>query len=291
VERAESVVALRDRVARFRRAGARVALVPTMGGLHAGHLRLVEEARQQADRVIASVFVNPTQFGANEDFDRYPRQLDADAAMLEGAGCDLLFAPPVLEVYPPGFETSVRVARLGESWCGAARPGHFDGVATVVAKLLNMAMPDVALFGEKDWQQLCIVRRLVRDLDLQVAIVGVPTVRDADGLALSSRNTFLTADERARAAALPRALHAAAQACAAGAPAADALASARQALLEAGFHAIDYLALVDEDTLEPLEQLRPGQRGARILAAARIGQTRLIDNLPVPAAEAQGRAS
>ncbi len=279
MKRAERVAELRGAVAGWRRAGARVALVPTMGGLHAGHLRLVEEARRHAGRVIASVFVNPTQFGPGEDFDRYPRQLEADAALLEGAGCDLLFAPPVGEVYRPGFQTTVRVAGLSEPWCGAVRPGHFDGVATVVTKLLNMATPDVALFGEKDWQQLAIVRRLVRDLDLPVAVVGVPTVRDADGLALSSRNAFLSPGERARAAALPRALEAARRAILAGAAVEAALAEARQMLTEAGFQTIDYLALVDAETLDTILVHRPGDRSARLMAAARIGTTRLIDNL------------
>ena len=279
MERATTVAELRAATAAFRQAGERVALVPTMGALHAGHLALIAEARRRAGRVIASVFVNPTQFGPGEDFDRYPRQLEADARLLAEAGCDLLFAPAAEEVYPPGFATAVRVRGLSERWCGTFRPGHFEGVATIVLKLLHMAAPDLALFGEKDWQQLAIVRRLVRDLDLPVEIVGVPTVRAEDGLALSSRNAYLEGGARAAAAALPRVLRAAAAALAAGGPVEATLAQARADLAAAGFDPIDYLALVDEETLAPLDRLAPG---ARLLAAARIGGTRLIDNLAVP---------
>ncbi len=279
MERATTVAELRAATAAFRQAGERVALVPTMGALHAGHLALIAEARRRAGRVIASVFVNPTQFGPGEDFDRYPRQLEADARLLAEAGCDLLFAPAAEEVYPPGFATAVRVRGLSERWCGTFRPGHFEGVATIVLKLLHMAAPDLALFGEKDWQQLAIIRRLVRDLDLPVEIVGVPTVRAEDGLALSSRNAYLEGGARAAAAALPRVLRAAAAALAAGGPVEATLAQARADLAAAGFDPIDYLALVDEETLAPLDRLAPG---ARLLAAARIGGTRLIDNLAVP---------
>ncbi len=271
-----SVADLRSAIAGLR--PGRVALVPTMGALHAGHLALVAAARAAgADHVVASIFVNPTQFGPAEDFDRYPRDEAADAAALAAAGVDLLFAPDVAAVYPPGFATTVSVGGLSTVLDGAARPGHFDGVATVVAKLLIAAGPDLAVFGEKDWQQLAVIRRLVVDLGLPVEIVGAPIIRDADGLALSSRNAYLTADERARAVALPRSLAAARDAIHAGQPVDDALAAAAAALVAAGFDTPDYVALVDAD----LAPLVAGDRPGRLLAAARLGSTRLIDNLAV----------
>ena len=271
-----SVADLRAAVAALR--PGRVALVPTMGALHAGHLALVAAARAAgAEHVVASIFVNPTQFAPHEDFDRYPRDEAADAAALAAAGVDLLFAPDVAAVYPPGFATTVSVGGLSTVLDGAARPGHFDGVATVVAKLLIAAGPDLAVFGEKDWQQLAVIRRLVADLGLPVEIVGAPIVRDADGLALSSRNAYLTADERARAVALPRSLAAARDAIRAGQPVDGALAAAAAALVAAGFDAPDYVALVDAD----LAPLAAGDRPGRLLAAARLGSTRLIDNLAV----------
>ena len=207
-----TIAELRKQVAAWRAAGHAIGLVPTMGALHPGHLSLIAAARARGGRVIASIFVNPKQFGPNEDLDRYPRDEAGDAALLAGAGCDLLFAPPVSEVYPAGFATEVRVGGLGEVLCGAARPGHFDGVATVVTKLLNMVRADAAFFGEKDWQQLAIIRRLAADLDSGTEIVGRPIIRDADGLALSSRNAYLDAAQRHEAVALPVALHAAARA-------------------------------------------------------------------------------
>jgi pantoate--beta-alanine ligase len=255
-----------------------VALVPTMGALHAGHMALIEEARARADAVIASIFVNPKQFGAGEDLDRYPRREQADAEMLAAAGCDLLWAPGVEDIYPPGFATRISVAGISERWEGEARPGHFEGVATVVARLLSPVRPDLALFGEKDFQQLAVIRRMVRDLALGVQIVGVPTVRDADGLALSSRNAYLSDDERGRALALPRALRAAAEGIAGGVPVGEALDLARRSLSDAGFATIDYVALVDAGTLEPLN--RPAGE-MRLIAAATIGGTRLIDNIAV----------
>jgi pantoate--beta-alanine ligase len=268
---------LRAAVAAFRTAGERVALVPTMGALHAGHIALIEAARGPGVRVVASIFVNPKQFGANEDLSRYPRREASDARMLADAGCDLLWAPSVDAMYPPSFATNIAVAGVSEHWDGAARPGHFDGVATVVTKLLNQVVPDVAVFGEKDWQQLAVVRRLVADLDLAVEIVGVPTQRDDDGLALSSRNIYLDDDQRAAAVALPRALGVAARAIGRGDDPAEAVEQARTLLEAAGF-AVDYLAVADAETLQPDPA---ADRPRRLLAAARLGQTRLIDNVAI----------
>ena len=255
-----------------------VALVPTMGALHRGHMALVEEAKRRADAVAASLFVNPTQFGVNEDFGRYPRRETEDVRLLEDAGCQLLWMPSVADMYPEGFSTSIDVSGVSARWEGEARPGHFAGVATVVAKLLLAVRPDVALFGEKDYQQLAVIRRMVADLNIPVEIVGVPTVREEDGLALSSRNAYLSADERARAVALPNALAAARNAIRAGAPVGQALRQAKQTLVDAGFLRIDYLALVDAATLEPVDA--PACE-MRLIAAAVIGTTRLIDNLAV----------
>ena len=268
---------LRAAVAAFRAAGEQVALVPTMGALHAGHMALVEAARRPGTRVVASIFVNPKQFGPAEDLSRYPRREAGDARMLTDAGCDLLWAPPVEVMYPAGFATTISVAGVSDGWDGAARPGHFDGVATVVAKLFGQVAPDRAYFGEKDWQQLAVIRRLVADLDLPVEIVGVPTQRDDDGLALSSRNIYLSPEERVAAVALPRALGVAAKAIGRGDPAADALAQAQAALEAAGF-VVDYVGLADAETLagDPA-----ADRPRRLLAAARLGGTRLIDNVAV----------
>ena len=273
-----TIAALRAQVIGWQHAEERVALIPTMGALHAGHLSLVAAGRAQANRVVATIFVNPKQFGPNEDLDRYPRDEAGDAAKLDGAGCDLLFAPDVAEVYPPGFATKVSVAGLGDVLCGAARPGHFDGVATVVTKLLSQARADIALFGEKDWQQLAIIRRLARDLDIGTEIAGVPIVRNADGLALSSRNAYLSADERTRAVALPAILQRSGAASIAGTRVAEVLATATAALIEAGFGPVDYVSLSGADDLQPMTHL---DRPARLLAAAWLGKTRLIDNLAV----------
>jgi len=255
-----------------------------MGALHEGHLTLVRGGRRRADQVAATIFVNPLQFGAGEDLGRYPRQEEQDLALLEAEGCDLVWLPTPEQLYPAGFATSVTVSGVSERWDGAARPGHFAGVATVVAKLLVAVAPTHALFGEKDFQQLAVIRRMATDLGLPVEILGVPTVRDADGLALSSRNAYLSADERVRALALPRALGAAAARIAAGEPVAASLAEARAAVIGGGFGSVDYLALVDADSLEPLEQ---AGRDMRLIAAATIGSTRLIDNMAVSSPQQQ----
>jgi pantoate--beta-alanine ligase len=249
-----------------------------MGALHAGHIALVDEGKRRADRVAATIFVNPRQFGPNEDLGRYPRREAEDARMLEEAGCDLLWMPSVQDIYPQGFSTSVHVAGVSKRWEGEARPGHFDGVATVVAKLLLSVSPDVALFGEKDFQQLAVIRRMVEDLAIPVEIVAVPTVRDEDGLALSSRNAYLSDDDRRRAVALPKALDYARGAIRDGTPVSIVLDTARKSLVEAGFSRIDYFALVDAATLEPLDA-PTGEM--RLIAAAVIGATRLIDNLAI----------
>ena len=255
-----------------------IAFVPTMGALHAGHLALIKEAKTRAERVVASIFINPLQFGANEDLDRYPRQEEKDAAMLEEAGCDLLWLPKVTDIYPAGFATTVSVKDIGDRWEGEARPGHFDGVATVVTKLMLEVMPNFSLFGEKDFQQLAVIRRMAQDLQIGGEIVGVPTIRDHDGLALSSRNAYLSPEERSNAVELPRALNEAAEAISSGVPVAEALAAAKARLTRAGFSRIDYVALVNAMTLEPLEQ---ADGPMRLIAAAVIGRTRLIDNIAV----------
>jgi len=273
-------IALRELIGQWRAAGERIALVPTMGALHAGHMALVEAAKADADRVIASIFVNPLQFGPNEDLALYPRTEEADATLLEGHGCDAVWLPAAGDLYPDGFATTVSVKGVSERWDGAARPGHFAGVATVVAKLLIAVQPDVALFGEKDFQQLAVIKRMVTDLGFPVAINGVPTVRDEDGLALSSRNAYLSADERRRALALPRALDEARAAIESGEHilVSTLLAVARAKLAAAGFASVDYFALVDVATLEPLDR---ASGAMRLIAAATIGKTRLIDNVRV----------
>ena len=270
--------ALKTAVKALKQGGKSLALVPTMGALHAGHIKLVTEAATRADAVAASIFVNPTQFNDPGDLARYPRQEERDLAMLEAAGCDLAWLPTAGQLYPDGFATTVSVAGVSERWEGEHRPGHFDGVATIVAKLLVAVAPDVALFGEKDFQQLAVIRRMAADLGLPVEIVGVPTVREPDGLAMSSRNTHLKKDERRLALALPNALQDGADRIAAGEPVASVLAAAKQALVDAGFLKIDYVALVDAATLEPLD--KPAGE-MRLIAAATLGTTRLIDNVRV----------
>ena len=282
---------LRSAVERLRArsgGGGRVALVPTMGALHEGHLTLVREARRRADGVVVSIFVNPLQFGANEDLDAYPRQLERDSRLLAGEGVDLLWAPTVEAMYPAGFASNISVTGVSEGLCGAARPGHFDGVATVVCKLFNQVLPDIALFGEKDWQQLAVIRRMARDLDLTQpaadAIFGVETVREADGLAMSSRNAYLDARDRAAAIALPLAMRSAIAAIEDGAEVPATLAKLEAEVVAGGFLAVDYAQLRDADDLRVLDAR--STRPMRLLVAARIGPARLIDNMAVSPAPA-----
>lgn len=274
--------ALRAALQQLRGPGRSVALVPTMGALHDGHMALVEEAKRRADHVVVSIFVNPKQFGPNEDLDAYPRREAKDAALLQEQGADILWMPTVAVMYPDGFATNISVSGVSEGLDGAARPGHFDGVATVVTKLFNQVRPDIALFGEKDYQQLAVIRRMVADLDMGLEIAGILTQRDSDGLALSSRNAYLTDEERKAALALPRALGEAARQMEKGIPVDTALAKAIAMLTTHGFDPVDYVTLCDAATLEPMHSL---DRPARLLAAARMGKTRLIDNIAVdPAA-------
>lgn len=267
---------LRRRIDAWRDAGESVALAPTMGALHAGHLALVTRGKAMADRVVASIFVNPAQFAPNEDFARYPRDEAGDAEKLLAANCDLLYAPPVEEIYPKGFSTTVSAGAIAEGLEGRLRPGHFAGVATVVTKLLQQSEVDIALFGEKDYQQLQVIRRVVRDLDIPVEIEGVPTVREQDGFALSSRNAYLTRVDRAIAPTIYRALSEAARRIKAGAEIATAVADAAAELKRSGFARIDYLEAVDAETLAPLAR---ADRAGRLLVAAWLGETRLIDNV------------
>jgi pantoate--beta-alanine ligase len=271
--------ALRARLQAWRERRERVALVPTMGALHEGHLSLIRLARAQAERVVCSIFVNPKQFGPAEDLDAYPRQEDADARLLAAERCDLLYAPGPEAMYPPGFATTVSVAGPSAGLDGEARPGHFDGVATVVAKLLIQCAADVAVFGEKDYQQLLVIRRLAADLDLATEILSAPTARAEDGLALSSRNAYLLEDERRTAGRLNKVLREIAGAVARGAPVAQAEAAGRSALLQAGFERVDYFEVRAASDLARFEG--KADRPARVFAAAFLGKTRLIDNWPV----------
>lgn len=273
-----SVAALRAAIRPRRQAGSRIGLVPTMGALHQGHLELVKVARRHAEFVVATIFVNPLQFNPSEDLGAYPRDEATDLNLLAATGADLVFAPNVAEMYPNGFSTEVRVGGLTQHLDGPARPGHFEGVATVVTKLFNQVQPDIACFGEKDFQQLQVIRRLTRDLDLPVEIVPVPTVREEDGLAMSSRNRYLSQAERVAAAFLPAVLRDAVKELQGGASAAPLLEKARAALRAGGFDPIDYVELCDAETLQPLPAARAG---SRLFAAVHLGRTRLIDNWPV----------
>jgi pantoate--beta-alanine ligase len=264
--------------------GERVAFVPTMGALHAGHVALLEEGRRRGDQLVLSIFVNPTQFGPNEDLARYPRDLPGDLSRAASAGTDVAFVPEPVDIYPPGFQTTIEVRELARGLDGAFRPGHFAGVATVVAKLFHIVQPDLAIFGQKDFQQLAIVRRLVVDLAMGIEIVGLPTVREPDGLAMSSRNAYLSPPERERALSLSRALFAARDRAAAGERDARALVEGARAALDVD--RLDYLELCDAVTLAPLAQI---DRPAVLLVAAFVGRTRLIDNVAIGVEGASGR--
>lgn len=280
IDTVRTVAELRDRVAGWKRAGARVGVVPTMGALHAGHLALVAEAKRRCERVIVTLFVNPKQFERADDLAAYPRTEEADREKLTPLAPDLLYAPMGQAMYPPGFATTVSVGGVSEGLCGGSRPGHFDGVATVVAKLFLQTQADFAFFGEKDYQQLQVVRRMATDLDIPVEIVGIPTVRDTDGLALSSRNAYLTEAERRIAPALNRALARVAERLVAGEAASDAVGDAIADVKSAGFRDVDYIEVREAGTLRPLERL---EGEGRVLGAAWLGKARLIDNLPVSA--------
>jgi pantoate--beta-alanine ligase len=272
---------LRPALRRWREAGQTTALVPTMGALHDGHLSLIEAGWANADRVVATIFVNPLQFNDKKDLARYPRDEAADLAKLGAASCDGVWLPTVEELYPEGFSTTVSVKGVSDRWEGEHRPGHFDGVATVVAKLFIATMPDVALFGEKDWQQLAVIRRMAADLGLPIKIIGQPTVREKDGLAMSSRNALLKPDDRSRASAMFRLLEELALSIGSGAPVNSAIEQCGADLKQVGFDPIDYIAYVAGDSLEPLSEYRAG---GRLIAAAFLSNVRLIDNVSVVSA-------
>ena len=276
---ARSAADLREAVAAWRKKGLSVALVPTMGALHEGHLSLVDLARTKADRTVVSIFVNPTQFAPNEDFSAYPRTEAADAAKLEGQA-DLIFAPDAADMYPDGFSTTISLTGVTEPLEGTFRPTHFAGVATVVAKLILRAMPDVAIFGEKDWQQLMVIRRMVADLDIPVEILGGPIMREADGLAMSSRNVYLSPVERKAAGQLNVILRETAANVAKGKPISESVSEGSKRILALGFDKLDYLEIRDAASLAAFPEDKPSSP-ARILVAAKIGRTRLIDNMPV----------
>ncbi|MEP6769135.1 MAG: pantoate--beta-alanine ligase [Acidobacteriota bacterium] len=270
------LAALREAVGSARREGRRVGFVPTMGALHEGHLSLVRRAKSECGFVVISIFVNPLQFAAGEDFDRYPRRAEDDARLLDGAGADLLYAPAPASFYPSGFSTSVEVAGVSSGGEGAARPGHFRGVATVVAKLFLQVGPDAAYFGRKDLQQTAVIRRMVRDLDFPVRIVIVETVREADGLAMSSRNAYLSSEQRTRAAALSRALFHARDRAAAGQTDARSLEADTRRELEAAGLSVDYVEAIETGSMARAERASPG---VALAAAVRVGKTRLLDNV------------
>lgn len=280
IETVETVTELREKIGAWSRSGQKIALVPTMGALHEGHLSLVEIAKKVGDRTVVSIFVNPTQFAPNEDFDSYPRDHDSDLHKLAGLGVDLVFVPARSEVYPEDFSTQVTVSGLTEPLCGASRPHFFGGVATIVAKLFNQCRPDIAIFGEKDYQQLLVIRRMARDLDMNVDVLGGPIVREADGLAMSSRNAYLSADERGNAPELFRTLSDIAENIAGGSAIEAQVSDGLMRLERAGFQ-VDYLEVRDGETLSPVSER--AEPPARVFGAAFLGKTRLIDNVPVPA--------
>lgn len=274
----ETIADLRGQVAEWRNNNETIALVPTMGALHEAHLALVHKAQKLADRVVVSIFVNPTQFGPNEDFNQYPRLLDADIARLEEVGVDAAYTPDVKEMYPHTSRTHIQVSGLNSILCGEQRPGHFDGVALVVTKLFMQCLPDVAIFGEKDYQQLLVIRQLTRDLNIPVKVQSLPTIREEDGLAKSSRNRYLSERERKNAPQLYRTLQKLARELPHSANINPLLEEAKSALVKNGFQKVEYLMLCDVETLQPLDSYRSP---ARLLVAARIGKTRLIDNIEV----------
>ena len=278
METIRTIKDLRTHLKDWRKDGYTIGLVPTMGGLHDGHLSLIAASKKQANKTVATLFVNPSQFAPHEDFATYPRDETRDLGRFESSGADLMFAPNVAEIYPDGHATKVEVQGISQILEGEFRPHFFSGVATVVAKLLLQALPDVAVFGEKDYQQLCVIRSMVRDLDIPVDIIGAPTVREADGLAMSSRNNYLTADERKIAPAFYRIISEIAEKVRSGQHPVDQRPWAEAELTRAGFSAVDYLAVRDAETLEPVSD---ASRPARVLAAAWLGSTRLIDNVAV----------
>ncbi len=279
IEQIRNAAALSTWCENARKSGQRVGFVPTMGALHEGHLNLVREARARADVVVTSIFVNPTQFGPNEDFARYPRDIDGDTAKVANAGAHAVFVPDVAQMYPPGETTRVRVGGLGEVLCGPFRPGHFEGVATVVSKLFAMVGTAVAVFGRKDYQQLALLRRLAKDLLFPIEIVGIPTVRDADGLAMSSRNSYLSAEERVRSLAIPRALASVAQAFGSGERDTSKLQRLADDIVRSASSNVDYVTFADPVTLQTLDPQQPMANHVLLAIACRIGKTRLIDNM------------
>ncbi len=279
IVRVDTVAVLRSRVTAWRREGRSIGFVPTMGALHDGHASLIRAARAECDRVVVSVFVNPKQFGPGEDLDRYPRALSSDMAVAEAAGADVVFAPSVDEMYPENFATTVSVGGLTDGLCGASRPGHFDGVTTVVARLLGMVGPDRAYFGQKDYQQVAVIRRMVADLAMPVRVVACPTEREPDGLAMSSRNLGLDVDQRQRASAVPLALQAGAALVASGPVSSGRVCDAVGAVLTRAGGKVDYVAAVDPERLTPVDRV---VSGTVLLVAVHFGKTRLIDNLIVP---------
>lgn len=278
MQRIHSPLIMQQKSRELDRMDQSLALVPTMGALHRGHLSLVEKARSLADVVVVSLFVNPTQFGPNEDYARYPRQQEQDIALLTECGADYVYLPEMEDMYPQGFATSIHVSGVSEGLCGEIRPGHFDGVATVVNKLLMQTQPNVAVFGEKDFQQLHVIRQMVQDLNIPTQIIGAPILREADGLAMSSRNAYLSEESRSRAAAIYRVMNLAKEGIENGDVIADKLQWIEHQLLDAGFASVDYVACRDEETLAEIDQL---ETSARLLVAARIGETRLIDNISI----------